>query len=34
MEKVKIGKYSMESEEWSYVSVEAKVMVSRMLQRG
>ena len=31
MEKVKIGKYSMEGEEWSCVSIDAKMMVSKML---
>jgi glutamine cyclotransferase len=31
MEKVKVGRYSFEGEEWSLVSSEAKVMISKMI---
>lgn len=33
MEKVKIGKYTFDSEEWNYVSKEAKDFVSRLLEK-
>jgi hypothetical protein len=34
MDKVRVGKYSMDSDEWTMVSSEAKMMISRMLQKG
>lgn len=34
MEKVKDGKFSFSNEEWNVISNEAKLMISKMLQRG
>ena len=34
MEKVKGGKFSFSNEEWNVVSMEAKMMITKMLQRG
>jgi calcium-dependent protein kinase len=33
MEKVKIGKYNFEGEEWNQVSSEAKVLISKMVNK-
>ena len=33
MEKVRIGKYNFEGEEWHQVSSEAKVMISKMVSK-
>ena len=33
MEKVRIGKYNFEGEEWTQVSSEAKVMISKMINK-
>ena len=34
MDKVKIGKYSLVSDEWNLISTEAKSMISKMLLKG
>ena len=33
MEKVKIGKYTFDTEEWSYISIEAKNFIKRLLEK-
>ena len=33
MEKVRIGKYNFEGEEWTQVSSEAKVLISKMVHK-
>lgn len=34
MDKVKVGKYSIDGDEWNLISSEAKLMISKMLQKG
>lgn len=34
MEKVKIGKYSFDGDEWFVVSSDAKAFIGRMLEKG
>lgn len=33
MEKVRIGKYSIDSSEWNYVSKEAKEFIAKLLEK-